>query len=84
MPMYARHPIERIERVLQAVEHLAARQKTEIACRHRRKQLQPDVRRRRPRRDDRLRILLEIVGDKPVGVRVDEPIEIPPMTQRVA
>ncbi len=54
MSVHARHPIERIERALQPVEHLAAREKSEIARRHRREQLQADVRRRRARRDDRL------------------------------
>ena len=73
------HLLDGLERTLQPLEHLVARDETEVVRRHRRQQLQADVRRRRPRGDNRQRRLLEIVGDEPVRALVGKVLEEGPV-----
>ena len=54
----------------------------EVAGGDRREQVEPDVRRRRAMRDDRLRILLEVVGRQDVVLRPDEGLEEAPGAAR--
>ena len=66
------------ERRLQALHHLERPDPTEVASRHGRQQVHPDVRRRGAMGDDRRGIVLEVVGRQPVVLRADEGLEEPP------
>src|SRR6476620_3144972 len=77
------HPVERLEHLLEALDHLPARQQAEIVRARYGKQLKPDVRGRRPQRDNRLRIFLEVVGRQPLRLLADESLEESPVVQRI-
>ena len=69
---------DRGERRLQALHHVEGPDPAEIPSRHRREEVQPDVRRRGAMRDDRSGIVLEVVGRQRMVVRTDERLEVAP------
>ena len=66
------------ERRLQPLHHLQRADPTEVASRHGRQQVHPDVRRRGAMRDDRSWIVLEVVWRQPMVLRTNEGLEEPP------
>jgi hypothetical protein len=77
------HPLERLENVLEALDHLVEGQQAEIVGARDAEQLKPDVRGRRAQGDDRLWMFLEVVGRQPLSRLADEPLEEPPMVDGI-
>ena len=80
----APHPLERAERQLQPSRISSTVMKPRSHALDRREQLEADVGRRRAHRDDRRRILLEVVRREPVRLGGDEAVEEAPVEERVA
>ena len=78
MSAEALHAEQRVERRLETLDGVEQADPAEVARGHRREQIEPDVRRRGPVRDDRLRILLEVVGRERVVLGADERLEEAP------
>ena len=70
------------QRRLESLDGVDGTEPAEIARGERRQQVEPDVGRRRAARNDRLRVLLEIVGRQEVIIRPDEGLEEPPGAAR--
>src|SRR5688500_18805797 len=84
MAAVAAHPLESPENLLEPVYHGLEGDEAEVARGDDRHELKPDVRRRRPPRNDRLRIFLEVVRREPLGFLGDELLEVLPVQLRVA
>ena len=82
VPAHLRHLLHRIERVLEPFEHHVGRDEAEVVRRDGREELEADVGGRRPRRDHRLRRLLEVVRHEPVRGRPGERLHVVPVQLR--
>ena len=82
VPTHLGHLLHGIERMLEPLEHLAGGDETQVVRRDCGQQLQADIRWRRSRGDDRLRRLLEIVGNEPMGALAGKVLEKGPMRVR--
>ena len=71
-------PRDRGQRRLEPFDHLDRSDPAEVAGADRGEQVHADVRRRRAMGDQRLRVVLEVVGRQPVFVAADERLEEPP------
>ena len=80
-PAHRRH---RRERTLETLDHLAARDESQVECGNRREQLKAEVCWRCTIGHDGSWRLLKIVGRKPLSVRIHEMIEEVPMPLAVA
>ena len=83
MPVEAPHSLQRSKHFLDAIDHVGARDETEVYRAYRRQKLQPDVSRRCAERENRLRIFLEVVRRQPVRFFGHELLEVHPVQVRV-
>ena len=82
MPLVPFQGLHRVHRIRRAHDKLAGRDVAEVVGRQIREQRKSHVRRRRPMRDARDRVFLEVVRRKPLVVRPDEALEERPCPAR--
>ncbi len=78
VPPEALQARDRRERLLEPVDHLQRPDPPEVAGGDGCQEVHPDVRRRRPVRHGGARVVLVVVGRKPVVLAIDERLEEPP------
>ena len=80
----AAHSLQRAEDFLHAIDHVRARDESEVHRAHRREKLKPDVGRRRAQGNRRLGIFLEVVRSEPLRFLRHELLEVGPVQLRIA